>query len=152
MFAPTVGIQPSDFALRSACLTCVLLGSVPDGATRATRDPGPRVFIELKRSLTFATNVSPRVRLGDCVAHPLRAWYPTTLWDSVTMATDNKSVSGKSGIEPAEKDRRTSGDGEESTSEPSPGFSKQRSATSGTTSLAGDTANSNDKPGPGGVE
>lgn len=69
------------------------------------------------------------------------------------MATDNKSVSGKSGIEPVEKDRRTSGGGEQSANETAtPGFSKQRSATSGTTSLAGDSSNSNDKPGAGGVE
>ena len=67
------------------------------------------------------------------------------------MATDNKSVSGESRIEPAEKTEQTSGDQKESQSLKD-ALGKENPASSGTTSLAGDSSTSNDKPGPGGVE
>jgi len=67
------------------------------------------------------------------------------------MATDNKSVSGESGIEPAEKTEQTSGDKNETQSKKD-ALGKENPANSGTTSLAGDSTTSNDKPGPGGVE
>src|SRR3954467_4132610 len=100
----------------------------------------------MKRFFDICTsNVSPPVWIWDYMAHPLRRFLSVISRNSAAMAKDNKSATGKSGSDAAQKNRQTSGDSNQRMNEPSKdAIGKGSPARSGTTALAEDSRERSD--------